>query len=321
MKKQSFNTIFAIVLSSFIFVSCNNDDDNGPQGPNADTFTSLSALIDDLKPDTQTFELDPTTGGTITGDDGTIIEINPNAFTDDNDDPITTTITVKLKEYLTVKNMFMANIQTLSNGQLLVTGGSFDLTFEDENGNDVNISPWDIQSKIPIQTNIPAEYENTMQYFVGEVTTDDGKEVVNWTQGQAEFWMDEEGFFNTLGVEQGLSNCDVLYNMVGETPTQFEVTVTGVTDYSQATVWMFIEDFPSIVVITSLNDAEDALETYANSIPTGLNATLVAMTVDEDSYLKFGSLAITVAGDDTFNVDVDYGTTEELSALIDSIVD
>ena len=318
MKKQSFSTIFAIVFSSFIFVSCSDDDDN-QQVPNADTFSSLSELVQDLKPDTQTFELDPTTGGTITGDDGTVIEIDPDAFTDENDDPITTPITVKLKEYLSLKNMFMGNVQTESDGQLLVTGGSFDLTFEDEDGNDVNIVPWSITSKIPVETDITG-YEGSMQYFVGDTTTVDDKEVVNWTQGQAEAWMDEDGFFNTLGIQQGLSNCDVLYDMVGETPTQFEVTVSGVTDYSQATVWMFIEDFPSIVMVYTLNGTNDALTTYDNSIPTGLNATLVAMTVDEDNYLKFGSLPITVAGDDVFNVDVDYGTTEELSALIDTIV-
>lgn len=318
MKNLSINTTIAIIFTSLFVLSCNNDDD--AQTPiNADSYSSLSDLVNALKPTAQTFTIDPTIAQTITGEDGTVIDIAPGTFTDDNSNPITTPISVELKEYLSIKSMFAGNVQTESNGQLLVTGGSFDLTFKDENGNDVNANPWNIQSKIPVQTDITG-FENTMQYFVGDTTTVDGKEVVNWTQGQAEAWMDENGIFNTLGVQQGLSNCDVLYDMAGETATQFEVTVSDVTDYTQATVWMFIEDFPSIVMVYTLNDTMDALTTYENSIPVGLNATLVAMTVDEDNYLKFGSLPITVAGDDTFNVDVNYGTTAELSLLIDSIL-
>ncbi len=317
MKNLPFNKWLAVVAICSLSVSC-LDDDNTIPGPNADVYTSLSALVNDLKPEAQTFELDPTTGGTITGAHGTSIEILPDAFTDGDGNPITTPITIYLKEYLTLKQMFMGNIQTESNGQILVTGGNFDLTFKDENDNSVISNPWSITSRIPVATDITG-YEDQMSYFVGEVTTNDGKETVNWTQGQAEFWMDEDGFFNTIGVQQGLSNCDVLYDMASQLPTQFEVTVTGVTDYSRATVWMFIEDFPSVIMISSLNGTSDALATYTSSIPVGLNATLIAMAVDENNYLKFGSLPITVEGDETFNIDVIFGTTNQLSALIDTI--
>lgn len=317
MKKLSINYGLAIFLSCLTLTSCNDDDDSPAFIP-ADSFSSLSDFVESQKPEAQTFTIDPTSDQVITGEDGVVIEIDAGAFTDENDDPITTPITVELKEYLDLKSMFEGNIQTVSNGQLLVTGGNFDLRFKDESGNDVNVNPWSIHSKIPVATDISG-YENSMQYYIGETTTVDGREVVNWNIGQAEFWM-EEGVFNTLGVQQGLSNCDVLYDMAEENPTQFEVTVSGVEDYSQTAVWMFIEDFPSIVMIYSLNDTMDALETYENSIPEGLNATLLAITIDDDNYLKFGSLPITVSGNDTFNVDVAYGTTADLSALIDNIL-
>ncbi len=255
---------------------------------------------------------------TITGDDGTIINIGANAFTDSGNNPITTPITAKLSEFLTLDKMIKNNAQTSSNGQLLITGGSFDLTFEDENENPVNVDPWSMQAAMTIQTDTTGLGLNYMNYYVGTRTTVGGREMVNWDFGQAEAWLDS-GAFNIDGLQQGLSNCDVLYDMAGETATQFEVTISDVIDYSNSTVWMFIEDFPSVIMITSLNDTEDALETYANSIPAGLNATLIAITVDSDNYLKFGSLPITVAGDDIFNVDVDYGTTTELESLIATI--
>ena len=58
------------------------------------------------------------------------------------------------------------------------------------------------------------------------------------------------------------------------------------------------------------------MKTYDGSIPAGLNATLLAIGVDDDNYLRFGTLEINVQGDDNFTIDVDYGTTEDLNTLI-----
>lgn len=319
MKKINIRILLICISFSVLLFNCKNDDDNNPVTINADTYSSLSDLVQVLKPNTQAFTIDPTTSQTVTGADGTIISIAANAFTDDNSNIILTPITVKLREYLTLEDMLLANAQTSSTNQILVTGGSFNLTFEDENGSSVNVNPWNVHAQIPVLTDITG-YENQMQYYQGESSIVDGREIVNWDLGPGnnEAWMDD-GIFNIFGLEQGLSNCDVLYDMTGDTPTQFEVEVSGVTDYSSTVVWMVIDDFPSVIMITSLNDTMTALKTYENSIPTGLNATLIAITVDADSYLKFGSLPITVLGDDIFNVDVDYGTTEELTTLIQNI--
>tara|TARA_R110002074_G_scaffold401364_2_gene599311 strand:- start:127 stop:1086 length:960 start_codon:yes stop_codon:yes gene_type:complete len=317
MKKVNITSLIICITLSLLLFNCKNDDDNSGI-INADTYSSIDGLVQALKPSTQSFTIDPTTNETVTGADGTIISINASAFTDDNNNLIVTPITVKLREHLTLEDMILANVQTSSNNQILVTGGSFNLTFEDENGSNVNVNPWAIQAQIPVQTDITG-YENGMQYYIGESSIVDGREMVDWELGtNSEAWLDN-GIFNIFGLEQGLANCDVLYDMAGDIPTQFEVSVSDVTDYTGTTVWMVIEDFPSVIMITSLNDTMTALTTYDNSIPTGLNATLIAISVDADNYLKFGSLPITVLGNDVFNVDVDYGTTEELTTLIQNI--
>lgn len=319
MKIINIKTVLVCISFSLLLFNCKNDDDISPITINADTYSSLNDLVQALKPNTQSFTVDPTTSQTVTGADGTIISIAANTFTDNNSNIILTPITVKLREHLTLEDMLLANVQTSSNNQILVTGGSFNLTFEDENGSSVNANPWNIQAQIPVQTDITG-YENQMQYYQGESSIVDGREIVNWnfSGDNNEAWMGDTAF-NIFGLEQGLTNCDVLYDMSGDTPTQFEVSVSSVTDYSSTTVWMVIDDFPSVIMITSLNDTMTALKTYENSIPTGLNATLIAITVDADSYLKFGSLPITVLGNDVFNVDIDYGTTEELTTLIQNI--
>ncbi|WP_405569006.1 hypothetical protein [Winogradskyella sp. Asnod2-B02-A] len=319
MKKANITSLLICLTFSLLFFNCKSDDDINPVTINADTYPSLNDLVQALKPNVQSFTIDPTTNQTVTGTDGTIVNINQNAFTDDEGNLISSAITVNLREHLTLEDMLLANAQTSSNNQILITGGSFNLTFEDENGASVIANPWSIACQMPVQTEITG-YENQMQYYIGEYDMVDGREMVNWefAGDNNEAWMDEDTF-NIFGIEQGLSNCDVLYNMNGDTPTQFEVTISDVTDYTSTTVWMVIDDFPSVIMITSINTAMTALKAYDNSIPTGLNATLIAMTVDADNYLKFGSLPITVLGDDIFNIAVDYGTTEELTTLIQNI--
>ncbi|MEM9544798.1 MAG: hypothetical protein AAGA77_02435 [Bacteroidota bacterium] len=313
MKIFDFRVFLALIIL-LCMTSC-GDDDPG----DADTFVSISELFKSLEPPIQTYTIeDPKEASTIKGDEGTVINVMANAFTDQHNDPVTTPITVNLNEYLSLEDMFMGNVQTTSNEQILITGGSFELSFEDVNGNAVNPSPFSLQASIPVQTDVSG-FENDLRYFTGERINVDGREIVDWdVQSNSETWF-VDGTFNIAGLEQGLSNCDVLFSMAGESPTQFSVSIDGVTDYSKSSVWLFIDDFPSVVVLTVINDTGDALKTYENSIPKNLKATLLAIHIDDDNYLKYGSLPITVAGDDLFTVNVDFGTTSGLEALVQTI--
>lgn len=310
-------------LAVLMFLSCDNETIGGVIGeasaPNASVFSDVSSLIQDLKSESQTFDIsDQTIPSTIIGQGGTIIDFAANSFTDSDGNAVTSGIVILLDEYLSLAEMMKNNIQTLSNGQLLVTGGSFNLAATDNNNNPLTINPGSINSQLPILTDITG-FESGMSLFVGETNTINGIEQINWTQGNNnEFWLNE-GFMNFYGIDLGLSNCDVLYEMAGEDGTQFSVYVENNTTPSNYMIWMFINDFPSVISISSPTDDGLGVKTYDGSIPVGLNATILAIGVDDDNYLKFGTLDVDVLGDDNFTVTVDYGTTENLSALIDQL--
>jgi hypothetical protein len=310
-------------LAVLMFLSCDNETIGGVIGeasaPNASVFSDVSSLIQDLKSESQTFDIsDQTIPSTIIGQGGTIIDFAANSFTDSDGNAVTSGIVILLDEYLSLAEMMKNNIQTLSNGQLLVTGGSFNLAATDNNNNPLTINPGSINSQLPILTDITG-FESGMSLFVGETNTINGTEQINWTQGNNnEFWLNE-GFMNFYGIDLGLSNCDVLYEMAGEDGTQFSVYVENNTTPSNYMIWMFINDFPSVISISSPTDDGLGVKTYDGSIPVGLNATILAIGVDGDSYLKFGTLDVDVLGDDNFTVTVDYGTTVNLSALIDQL--
>ena len=256
------------------------------------------------------------------GPDGTTITCTGNSILDGSGNTVSDDVFISLYEFNTLDEMILAKAPTTSNGDLLVTGGSFEVTAENvTTGEELEFSSWGCNCSLNIQTNPSPTHESQMVLFDGNTNNVDnnGLEVVDWNQANADGGAGQ-GVFTAYGIDIGFSNCDVLYDMAGENGTQFEATVTGVTDYSSnVEVWLIIDDFPSVVMLTTVNSTP-ALETYAGSIPTGLNGTLVGIHIDDDSYLNFGVLPITVAGDDSFNIDVDYGTEAELVALVESLV-
>ena len=259
----------------------------------------------------------------MTGPGGTTITCTGNSIIDSSGNTVSDDVDISLYEFNTLDEMILAKAPTTSNGNLLVSGGSFEVRVENTaTGEELKFTNWGCQCSLDIQTSPSIAHQNQMMLFNGNTNNLDnnGQEVVDWDlQNQGEFEV-FDGIFQAWGIDIGFSNCDVLYDMAGENGTQFEATVNGVTDYtSNVEIWLIIDDFPSIVMLTTVNDTP-ALETYAESIPTGLNGTLIGIIIDDDNYLSFGSLPITVAGDDSFDINVDYGTEAELVALIESLV-
>ena len=290
--------------------------------PNGSVFTDISDLRASLKPSPFTQTVDPTSNFSIVGPKGTTVNCLSNSIININGNTISDDVIISLYEFTSLDEMILAKAPTTSNGNLLVTGGSFEVRANDALTNEeLDFNPWSCSCSLNIQTN-PGIYENQMLLFDGNTNNLDnnGQQVVDWNMvTQGEFSV-ADGVFEAWGIDIGFSNCDVLYDMAGENGTQFEATVSGVTDYTNnVEVWLIIEDFPSVVMLTTVNSTP-ALETYVGSIPTGLNGTLIGIHIDNDNYLRFGSLPISVSGDDSFNIEVDFGTEEELVTLIESLV-
>ena len=315
--------LMSIIFSLAIY-NCDEADGGSSQSPpNASTFTSIEDLRNSLKPDPHVETVDPSASFSISGPDGTSITCTGNSILDSSGNQVTDNVIISLYEFNTVDEMILAKAPTTSNGNLLVTGGSFEVTAENATtGEELQFTSWGCQCSLNIQTNPSTTHQNQMILFDGNTNNVDnnGLEVVDWDPANADGGTGAQGVFTAFGIDIGFSNCDVLYDMAGENGTQFEATLTGVTDYSNnVEVWLIIDDFPSVVMLTTVNSTP-ALETYAGSIPTGLNGTLIGIHIDDDNYLRFGSLPITVAGDDSFNIDVDYGTEAEFVALVESLV-
>lgn len=314
--------LMSIIFSLGIY---NCDEADGGSSQSLPTFTSIQDLRNSLKPDPHVNTVDPSGSFTVEGPDGTSVTCMGNSILDSSGNIVSDDVTISLYEFNTLDKMILAKAPTTSNGNLLVTGGSFEIRAENAAGEELEFSSWGCQCSLNIQTNPSTTHESQMVLFKGNTDNLDNNdtEVVDWNQVNADgegAGFAQGGNFQAWDIDVGFSNCDVLYNMVGENPTQFEVTVSGVSDYtSNVEVWLIVDDFPSVVMLTTINTTP-ALQTYNGSIPMGLTGTLVGIHIDDDDNLNFGSLPITVTGDDSFNIDVNYGTEAELIALVESLV-
>jgi hypothetical protein len=284
-------------------------------------FQNISDLQNNLNPDSQVFIIDDTSSPfTISGANGTNINIQGSSIMSLDGNLYSGNVTATLKEFLTPNEMIKSGIQTSSNGQILVTGGSFEFNLKGENDEELMLSSWTTNAAMPINVELSNKFMNNMMYYSGERIVIDGREQVNWNLTQGNEFSAVEGFANFYGINVGLANCDVLFSsVVTGLGTQFSVLLDGVSDYSNSIVWMYINDFPSVIQITSLLANNEGFKTYDDSIPIGLNASLLGIFIDEDGYLKFGTLDIQVQGDDIFTIPLDYGTIDDLKIIIENL--
>ncbi len=316
----------AFTIIGFILLSLFSCEDAEPYFPNGglitDTielpkvYTSVSDVLQEFSsysPIQQKGFLN-SEGVTIRGNDGVTITLQPNSTTDVASGD---SLYIVLREYLTPNKMFYGKVQTESNQRILVTGGSFWWDLKDTQGNSVTIDPSLAHSRINVQTDITG-YQGAMEYFIGEQTNGGGQEIVNWFQGGGEAGFIEGGF-EIFETELGWANCDALLDIPADQYTQFKVgfSASEGIEIADKSVFMFIQDFPSLINIYTPDG--EYLKTYDNSVPLGLNATLVGVAVDENGYLLIGSLPIQVMGDDIFTIEMSYGTTEELQQLVENI--
>ncbi|PCI34082.1 MAG: hypothetical protein COB60_06670 [Flavobacteriaceae bacterium] len=126
---KNFKNILGLILVAVVLTSCLKNDDDIQPIPQADGEALLERFLKNRTDDLETFDLDATTGGVITGNQGTQVYFPPNSF-GLNGNPVTGTVTVELLEIYTKADMLLKNKSTLgkrANGdkEILKSAGEF----------------------------------------------------------------------------------------------------------------------------------------------------------------------------------------------------
>lgn len=118
----------------------------------------------------QVFTIDNTQDQTVVGKNGVKVFFPAGCLATNNP---AQPVTIKLKEYTRLVDMLLANISTTSNGELIETGGTVDVTAFDSEGNKLELKQAsEIQLSFPTAKPLPG-----MQTFIGDRSADGS---VNW---------------------------------------------------------------------------------------------------------------------------------------------
>ncbi|CAN5443324.1 hypothetical protein BH11BAC1_BH11BAC1_12250 [soil metagenome] len=176
MKKLS----IAIVALFFAFVGCNNQQDGDTsettpvQANPIEEFAKLNTFLKKFDEPSQTFKAPTDQQIKVNGRYGTIIHLNPADLETEDGQPIGKEVVIELKELTTRQQLLRANAQTVSEGQLLVSGGAYYINATSE-GRQLRLKPGKEYS-----IEFPKLSEDEMSLYYGQR---DSTGKMNWVEG------------------------------------------------------------------------------------------------------------------------------------------
>jgi hypothetical protein len=159
----------------------------------------------------QTFVIDNAQEQRITGRNGTLVIVPPDAFEDENGNPVTGPVDVVITEALTPADWIIHGLSTTSDGRLLQSGGMAKIEAF-ANGKPVNLAE---TAKLTVGLPFNNGFDNGMRLFYGshdeptDPTAPAATPTINWTlaSNNAEFREtieDQQAFYRVI--DQPLSN-------------------------------------------------------------------------------------------------------------------
>lgn len=171
-------TIILSILVAAILIGCNNEQDKKVQINPLDQLEQVDSLLAEIseKPQQLTAPSDKAT--TVTGSKGTVIHVDPNRLETIDGSPLGDKIQIELLEMTDNSSMLLNNTQTVSNEQILVTGGAYYLNMTSD-GKQLKMK----QGK-GLEVEFPKLTENEMGLFLGER---DSLGQMNWIRAEQNF--------------------------------------------------------------------------------------------------------------------------------------
>jgi hypothetical protein len=277
------------------------------------------AFMTKYKMKEQSFTGNATTGFVVTGEKGTKITFPANAFKDSiTGDLVSGTVTVKLIEVLSKKDILLSGPMTESNGQLLISGGEIKVT---ATANGRVLAPADsIEVKVP-----QVMKAGDMNLFVQAPRKQQGDSAViaalptTWVPAPyAPFGMGDNSYIFTLPAFTWV-NCDRFYNDPAP-----KTTITVAPDFQDSDsltniqVMLVFSDITTVITLP-FNYQLLQFQSYENSLPVGKEGELVIIGKDKDGYIEFGTQHITIAQNMHVDIPIARSTEATITAFLNSI--
>jgi len=173
------------IVTAFALTGCNNQqqqmetsDNNPVQADPKHEFVKLDEFLRKFDEPSQTFKEPTNKLIKVKGKQGTIIYINPSDLEAENGQPLGKDVEIELKELSNQQQLLRANAQTVSDGQLLVSGGACFINVTSA-GQKVKLKEGKTYSVV-----FPKLSDDEMSLFYGQR---DSTEKMNWKEADQKF--------------------------------------------------------------------------------------------------------------------------------------
>ena len=298
-------TLIAAILISCL-VACKKDGVQNTSKLDLSTFNAKFSVP------TQSFNGVAGTAFSITGAKGIQLDFPTNAFLDASGNAVTGSIKLTLKEVLSKRDILLSGKMTSASGQVLVSGGEFQiLAFQ--NGQALKLNPAaDVKAKVP--TTLSSEPMDLFE-FKGTTVSDS-----TWMFNQKARITTTPTYYQFSLPGFGWLNCDYFYS----SPSP-KTTITASPVYAGASpsikeqrAYLLFDNINSVIGLpfeASINKHQS----YLNSIPLGMTGKLVIISVGMDDTIYFGYSSFTVTNGLHINVAVAAANQATIDAFLSTV--
>ncbi len=272
MKKYSLlNSLTVLVSLTLIIYSCQKSDPDVEEAQYYDVYSNAlsSFFAGELNGLKEFYNLeDASQGGSQTLEDGTVVVIPANAFVDENGNVISGEVGITVASISGAADMALTNIASVSNGQMIVSGGVVNIEAS-QGGSSLQLGS-DIQLSVPnsFENNTTGggsvtTAESDMQFFIGQ-QSENGS--INWEVDESQEMtyntVTDSYDFSTSSV--GFINCDAFItdpnNCGNDTDddglpdescyTDVSVNLPDGFESSSCQVWIHFNDLSSLIALS-----------------------------------------------------------------------
>ena len=298
-------TLIALVLITTLF-ACKKDRGND------DTKLSLAEFNAKFSVPTQKFNGTAGAAFSITGTKGMKFDFPANAFLDASGNPVTGNVVVSLKEVLSKRDIILSGKVTQSNGQLLISGGEFQI-LASQNGQALKLNP-----AVAVAVKVPTTFNTApMDLFVWAPTAASDS---TWVLDQKARVATSADFYQFNLPNFGWINCDYFYSNPNPktTITASPVYAGAAPSIKDQRAYMVFDDLKSVAGLPFVL-AVNKHQSYLNSMPIGLTGKLIILSTDVNDVIYFGQTTFTVSADLHLNLNVAPATAAQIDAFLNTI--
>lgn len=255
------------------------------------------------------------TGGaafSITGAKGMKFDFPANAFIDASGNPVAGNVVVSLKEVLSKRDIVLSGKVTQSNGQLLISGGQFQI-LASQNGQSLRLNP-----AVAVAVKVPTTFNtDPMDLFVW---MQNGVSDSTWVLDQKARVATSANFYQFNLPSFGWVNCDYFYSNPNPktTITASPVYVGTPPSIKDQRAYMVFSDLKTVAGLPFVL-AINKHQSYENSMPIGLKGKLIILSTDINDVIYFGHTDFTVSANLHLNVAVAPATAAQIDAVLNGL--